>query len=102
MINIDLLGLLMGLDASWYFLIALGAGFAVGLRELFFKKSQVKHERPVEDEGIGVLWDTLPPQLKIQKVKLKIQKEDIAPPPVKKTYKLKRFKTVLIKNHKIN
>ena len=89
MINIDLLGLLMGLDASWYFLIALGAGFAVGLRELFFKKSQVKHERPVEDEGIGVLWDTLPPQLKIQKVKLKIQKEDIAPPPVKKTYKLK-------------
>ena len=89
MINIDLLGLSMGLDASWYFLIALGAGFAVGLRELFFKKSQVKHERPVEDEGIGVLWDTLPPQLKIQKVKLKIQKEDIAPPPVKKTYKLK-------------
>ena len=62
---------------TWYITVAIVLGFLIGIRELFTKKQQVARDIALpEDEGIGVLESTIPPPLKIQKVSLKIRKEE--------------------------
>ena len=76
MISIGELCMYMWEDPGTYIMLALGLGFLVRLRELFAKKKHITRDIPLgEDEGIGILWDTMPPPLKIQRVKLKIKKD---------------------------